>query len=359
MSDYYKTLGVNKNASKEEIKQAFRKLAHKYHPDKKGGDEQKFKEASEAYAVLSNDKKRAEYDAYGRTFADGRGGGQGFGGFSGFDFSNMRQGQGGSFEFDFGDIFGEFGDIFGGGRQGVRRGNDISIDVQISFKEAVFGTERKVLITKASVCAACTGTGAKEGTEQITCTTCNGKGKMHETKQSILGTFTSVKVCPACFGTGKVPKERCPTCRGQGIVRNQEELAVVVPPGINDGEMIRMSGAGEAIRGGVAGDLYVKVHVQRDPVFSKEGSNIYMNLPLKLTDALLGGKRTISTLDGNIEITVPPGVSFGQLLRVAGKGVPMGEKRRGDLFIKVEIPLPKKLSRKAKKAIEELKQEGI
>ena len=355
MSDYYKTLGVPRDASKEEIKQAFRKLAHKYHPDKKDGDEKRFKEVSEAYAVLSNDTKKAEYDAYGKTFSDG-----GAGGFGGFDFSGARGGQGASFEFDFGDIFGEFSDIFGkqGGAR-TRRGNDISIDIQIPFRDAVFGTERKVLITKASVCSACRGTGAKPGTEYVTCTACNGKGKMHETKQSILGTFTSVKVCGTCRGTGKVPKERCARCRGQGIVRDQEELSVAVPPGINDGEMIRMGGAGEAVRGGVAGDLYVKVHVRQDPLFSKEGANVFMTLPLKLTDALVGGKRTVHTLDGDIEITVPSGVSFGQLLRVKGKGVPLGEKKRGDLFIKIDITLPTKLSRKAKKAVETLKEEGI
>ena len=309
MSDYYKTLGVERTASKEEIKQAFRKLAHKYHPDKKNGDEKKFKEVSEAYAVLSNEQKKAEYDAYGKTFADGGGAG----GFGGFDFSGARHGHGASFEFDFGDIFGEFSDIFGkqGGAR-TRRGNDISIDIQIPFRDAVFGTERKVLITKASVCSACSGSGAQAGTEHVTCSTCNGKGKMHETKQSILGTFTSVKVCAACHGAGKVPKERCAQCRGQGIVREQKELSVAVPPGINDGEMIRMGGAGEAIRGGVAGDLYVKVHVRQDPVFTKEGANLFMTLPLKLTDALVGGKRIVQTLEGDIDITVPSGVSFGQ-----------------------------------------------
>lgn len=352
--DYYKILGVQKDASKDEIKKAFRKLAHKYHPDKKEGDEQKFKEASEAYSVLSDDKKRAEYDAYGRVFPGGAGSGSGaqWGGFNAQDF-------------DFGDIFSEFSDIFGGfggfGSRGskVRRGRDISIDLEISFKDAVFGTTRSILLTKTSTCETCKGSGGREGTERITCSACNGQGKIHETKNSILGTFTSVRVCDVCYGDGTTPKEKCTACRGDGVTRKEQEIRITIPAGVNNGEMIRLTQAGEAIRGGVAGDLYIKLHVQKDPVFTKEGDNLRMQLPLKLSDALLGGEQNIQTYDGAITVKVPTGVHHGEILRVRGKGVPLDKNQRGDLLIEVVITLPKKLSRTAKKLIEELRKEGV
>lgn len=351
MKDYYEILGVRRDASKDDIKRAFRKLAHKYHPDKKDGDESKFKEASEAYAVLSNEKKKAEYDSYGRVFSDAGSGA----GFPGFDFNGFT----GNFQdFDLGDIFSEFSEIFAGRGRNLR-GRDISLDIQITFREAIFGGERKVLLAKTSVCEQCRGNGAKEGSEMVACATCNGKGKVHETKRSVLGTFASVKVCGSCHGVGKIPKEACATCRGAGVTRGQQEISVSIPPGISDGEMIRLTGGGEAVRGGSSGDLYVRIHVQPDPHFTKEGTNIIMTLSLKLTDALLGGTRTIETLDGPLEINIPVGAAFGQLLRVRGKGVPQSGNRRGDLYVKLDISLPTKLSRKAKKAVEELREEGI
>lgn len=351
--NYYNILGVNKNASQDEIKQAFRKLAHKYHPDKQGGDEAKFKEASEAYSVLSNEKKRAEYDTYGRVFTEGSGP-QGGAGFGGFDFSQGFQ------DFDFSDIFGDFGDLFQGfrGKSDRKRGRDISIDMQISFKDSVFGVERKVLLTKTSACKTCSGSGAKPGTSLVSCSVCNGKGKIHETRGSILGAFTMVRTCATCNGRGEVPKDKCLTCHGSGVLRKEEEIAISIPPGISSGEMIRMTGMGEAISGGNPGDLYVKVHVEEDTMFSKEGSDLYMTLPLKLSDALLGVEQAVQTLDGAVTVKIPPGVSHGELLRIKGKGVPV-KSRRGDLFIKISITLPKKLSREAKLLIEKLKGEGI
>ncbi|MDE2213452.1 MAG: molecular chaperone DnaJ [Patescibacteria group bacterium] len=349
--DYYDVLGITKSASKDDIKKAFHKLAHKYHPDKGGGDAEKFKEVSEAYSVLSDEKKRAEYDSYGRVF----GGGAPGGGASGFDYSGFQDAfrQGG---FDFGDIFGDF---FGGGG-GVRRGRDISIDLEISFKESIFGTKRTVLLAKTAQCEVCHGSGAKPGSTLDTCKTCNGAGKVHETVNSFLGSVTTVQVCRACKGTGKIPHEKCSTCHGEGIYRKQEEIHISVPPGIEAGEMIRLSGAGEAVVGGPAGDLYVKIHVMPDPRFRKDGANIVMDLSVKLSDALLGKDYSISTLDGDITITVPPGISHGELLRVKGKGVPIGKSgKRGDLFARVKIILPQKLSKDAKKFIEKLREEGI
>ncbi len=359
--NYYETLGIEKKATQDDVKKAFRKLAQKHHPDK-GGDEAKFKEITEAYSVLSDDKKRKEYDSYGQTFAGGAGGQQQAGGnpFGGFDFSGFQQGSGGV-EFDFGDIFGGsgFGDIFGGGRQQAKRGRDISIDIEIPFKEAVLGGNREVLITKICTCDVCKGDGAKPGTEQETCTTCNGAGKIHETRNTIMGQFSTTRECPTCEGTGKIPKVKCEKCKGNGVVRQQEEIKIVIPAGIDNGEMIRMPSLGEAIKGGASGDLYVKVHVKPHPLFKKEGMNLVMEMPLKLTDALLGKQIDIEMVDGKkLEVTVPAMNATEQTLRVRGKGVAT-DRGSGDLFIHVTATFPKKLSTKARKAIEDLKTEGL
>ena len=356
MSDYYKTLGIDKNASQDEIKKAFRKLAHKHHPDK-GGDEKKFKEASEAYTVLSDEKKRKEYDTYGSA-----GPGAGFNG-GGFDYSGFANNMGGQgFEgVDLNDIF---GDLFGGARGGgratqARRGRDISVDLQISFSEAVFGIERKVSITKTGSCDTCKGSGAKPGAKLNTCSHCNGKGSINETKQSMFGTFMQSRECSTCHGAGKVPEEKCTTCKGHGVLRKEEDITIRIPSGIENGEMVRLTGAGEAVLNGKAGDLYVRVHIATHPVFKRDRENLIMNLKVKLTDAILGAEYPLETLDGQIKLTIPKGISSGEVLRVKGKGVPLDKKYRGDLFIKVEVKNPAKLSRTAEKLIEELRKEGI
>jgi molecular chaperone DnaJ len=357
MKDYYKILGVEKGASKDEVKKAFHKLAHKYHPDKKSGDEAKFKEVSEAYSVLSDEKKRAEYDAYGRTFNGA--GPSGTNGFEGFDFSQFNGANpfgGNGFEFDLGDIF---GDIFGGGGARERRGRDISIDLMIPLRDVVFGTERTVMLTKAGKCPVCAGSGATPGSEMITCKTCNGKGKIHETRNAFFGSIATTSVCPDCGGTGTVPKTPCTECRGSGVVRREEDISIKVPSGIADGEMIRMAGLGEAIPRGTSGDLYVKVRVERDPIFSREGSNLIMNLTVKLTDALLGKTYKVKTFDGDLEVKIPAGISFGEFLRVRGKGIVVSGGSRGDLLIRIMIQMPTKLSRAAKESVEKLQEEGI
>jgi len=356
--DYYKILGVDKNASKDDIKKAFRKLAHQYHPDKTGGDETKFKEANEAYSVLSDDSKRQQYDTFGSAGPGGTGfggfGGQG--GFGGFDFSGFNQnGQG--FEFDLGDIFGDF--FGGGGRQRTPRGRDIQVDIEISFKEAVFGMERKIHVTKTSKCDTCNGDGAKPGAGFKTCDTCHGKGQVNETKRSFLGNISTVRTCSACHGTGQIPKENCPTCHGAGVLNKNQELTIKIPPGINNGEMMRLSGAGEAVTGGVPGDLYVKIHVEEHPIFVKEGHNLLMDLDIKLSKALLGGEETIETLDGDITLKIPEGVAYGEVLRVKGKGVPNEKGKRGDLLVRINVEIPKRLSRSARKLVDELKNEGL
>lgn len=357
MKNYYDLLGIPKTATEEEIKTAFRKLAHKYHPDKKGGDEKKFKEVSEAYSVLSDKKKRTEYDTYGKTFA-GQGGPQG--GPSGFDFSNFQGfgGQGQNFEFDLGDIFGEF---FGGSQQGqrTRRGRDISIDLELPFRDAIFGTERRVLLAKTGICETCSGTGAKRGAKMITCSTCNGKGEIRESRNSFFGTFSSSRQCPRCFGRGEIPEAVCETCRGEGVVKREEEIHVVVPAGVEDGEMVRMPGRGEAAPGAGAGDLYVKLHVKADPKFSRDGTNLQTSISIKLSDALLGAEYRLHTLDGDEQTSIPAGIRHGEIIRIRGKGVPHGRGSRGDLLVRVDIDFPKKLSRSARELVEKLRGEGL
>jgi len=357
--NYYEILGIDKKANKEEIKKAFRKLAHKYHPDKKGGDEEKFKEINEAYGILSDDKKRAEYDTYGRVFSTGGPqdntgsgfganpfGGQGFDGFNAGDFEG----------FDLGEIFGDF---FGGGQRSSRRGRDISIDVEITFKESVFGIQRRILINKTTLCEKCKGSGAKSESDIITCSDCNGQGRIREVKKSFIGTFSVNSVCSRCQGKGKIPKNKCSSCGGVGLVKKEQEIAINIPAGIENGEMIRLGGEGEVTLGGTAGDLYVKIHVKKDPRFRKEGNDIVTDLNIKLTDALLGGEYNLETLDGNIKIKIPENASFGEILRIKEKGVHIDKNRRGNLLIKINIELPKKLSREARKKIEDLRKEGI
>jgi molecular chaperone DnaJ len=360
--DYYKILGVEKNTPKEDIKKAFRKLAHQYHPDKSGGDEAKFKEVNEAYSVLGDDAKRKQYDTFGSAGPGGAGfGGYGAGnGFGGFDFSGFQGfgGNGQGVEFDFGDIFGDF---FGGNasRGRTRRGDDIQVDLRLTFKEAAFGVEKTISITKATRCTTCTGTGAKPGTGMHTCGTCHGKGKVQELKRTILGSVSTTRTCPTCHGAGELPKEKCPQCHGAGVEHKKQDISVKIPSGVENGEMVRLNGAGEAIQGGEPGDLYIKIHVEKHQVFIKKGNDLLMDLTIKLTEALLGSERTIETLDGAITLKIPSGVKHNEILRIKNKGATSERGKRGDILVKIHIDLPRKLSRTAEKLIEELRNEGI
>ena len=350
MKDYYEVLELQKGASKDEVKKAFRRLAAKYHPDKKTGDEHKYKEITEAYAVLGDDKKKAEYDAYGHSF---QGGG---GGFNWADFSQAGNAQG--FSFDINDIFENFG-FSGQQHSRVKKGTDISIALDITFKESIFGTERKVMITKNATCEYCSGSGAKKGTELITCTTCGGQGKVQQASQSIFGQqFTTVRTCSVCNGIGKVPKEKCPHCTGTGVCRIQEEVTIKIPAGIQNNEVLGMRGYGNAIKDGEAGDLYVHIKVPEDSTIKRVGNNLYKDIPIKITDALLGNEYTVTTLDGDVTIVIPPGITHGELLRVKERGVPT-PSGRGDFMCKIIVETPKKLSKKATKLIEELRGEGV
>lgn len=354
--DYYQTLGIEKNASKDEIKKAFHKLAHKYHPDKNKGDDSKFKEVNEAYQTLSDDTKRSQYDRFGSEGPQGFGGGGG-NPFGGFDFSGAQ----GGVEFDMGDLGDIFGDFFGGGmnRRGGKKGRDISTEIDIDFKDAVFGVSKTITLSRQAPCDTCSGTGGKPGVKMDTCKTCNGAGQVREMKRSMLGNFASVKTCDACHGKGKIPTEKCTDCKGAGVAHKKQDVKIDVPAGIENCQTLRVNDMGEAISGGATGDLYIQIGVKAHPVFKREGLNLIMDVPIKLSDALLGMTYDLKILEGTtVEVKIPEGVNHGDLLRVRGKGVP-SSRGRGDIILRILVTMPHKLSKKTKELVEKLKEDGI
>lgn len=360
--DYYKILGVDKSASNDEIKKAFRKLAHKYHPDKQGGDEAKFKEVNEAYQVVGNEEKRKKFDQYGSDF-DQQGG---FGGGAGWeDFMRATRGQGGAqgANFDFGDIdLGDiFGGMFGGGgrRQRTRRGNDIQVDIQLEFKEAVFGTEKEIRLTKNNDCVVCSGSGNEPGSAMKKCGQCNGQGQVKQMQQTILGAMQTVATCPACQGRGETSEKKCKHCSGHGQMRSESKYNVKIPAGIDDGRGIKLTGKGESAgAGGQSGDLYVVVHIKDDKEFERRDDDIYTDLHISYVQAVLGDKVEINTLDGKKTLTIPEGTQSHQQIRLKNLGVPsLQGSGRGSHFVRVIVDVPKKISRKARKMLEDLKPE--
>ena len=347
--DYYEVLGVDKNADDATIKKAYRQLAKKYHPDMNPGDaeaEKKFKEASEAYAVLSDPDKKRQYDQFGHAAFDGGMGG----GAGGFDFSGM----------DMGDIFGDiFGDFFGGGRRrsadnGPRKGANLRAVVRISFEEAAFGCEKEIEITLKDDCTTCHTTGAKPGTSPETCTKCGGKGKVVYTQQSFLGMVQNVQTCPDCNGTGKIIKEKCPDCRGTGYIANRKKIKVSIPAGIDNGQSVRIRDKGEpGTNGGPRGDLLVEVNVSRHPIFQRQDMNIYSTAPISFAQAALGGEVRINTIDGDILYDVKPGTQTDTRIRLKGKGIPSlrNSSVRGDHYVTLVVQVPTKLSEEAKEAL--------
>jgi molecular chaperone DnaJ len=349
--DYYQILGIPRTASKEEVKKAYRAAAHKYHPDKSGGDEAKFKEANEAYQVLGDEAKRAQYDRYGEV--PGNGGPQGGAGFGGFP--------GGEVNFDFGDIFeGVFGGRQGGGRH-IRRGNDIAIDVELSFEESVFGAERRINLNKMNPCKKCEGSGSEAGTSRKKCDKCRGSGTIKELQRTFLGTFQQLRECDACHGAGEIPEKPCRDCHGTGVAKSADEVVIRVPAGIASGETMRVTGGGEAASHGVPGDLYVRVRVRPHKVFRRDDKNILMDLDVSFSEVALGGEREIETLDGKIKVKIPAGIDSHEILRLRGKGIPHGHagSSRGDLLINILVKTPKKISRHARELLESLQKEGM
>jgi molecular chaperone DnaJ len=341
--DYYEVLGVAKGADEREIKKAYKKLAMKYHPDRAQGDkslEEKFREVQEAYEILSDPRKRQAYDQYGHAGVD------------------PNRGAGGHGAGDFGDIFGDvFGDIFGGGRgrqQRARQGSDLRYNLEMSLEEAVRGKEVEIRVPTLVECDTCDGSGAKKGTSASTCPTCKGNGQV----QMRQGFFAVQQTCPTCSGKGKIVSDPCSPCRGQGRVEKTKTLSVKVPPGVDTGDRIRLSGEGEAgEQGAPAGDLYVQVHVRDHHIFTRDGNNLYCEVPLSFTTAALGGDIEVPTLDGKVKLKVTPETQTGKMFRLRGKGVKSVRSGAvGDLMCKVEIETPVNLSSKQKELLEEFEK---
>ncbi len=346
--DYYEVLGVDRGADEATIKKAYRQLAKKYHPDMNPGDkeaEKKFKEASEAYAVLSDAEKRRQYDQFGHAAFEQGGGGAG--GFGGFDFNGG----------DMGDIFGDiFGDLFGGGRSrrannGPMKGANVRTAVRITFEEAVFGCEKQLDLNLKDECTTCHGTGAKPGTSPETCPKCGGKGQIVYTQQSLFGTVRNVQTCPDCNGSGKIVKEKCADCHGSGYITNRKKIAVTIPTGIDNGQSIRIREKGEpGVNGGPRGDLLVEIQVERHPIFQRQDMNIYSTAPVTFAQAALGGQIHITTVDGDMAYDIKPGTQTDTKIRLKGKGVPSLRNKniRGDHYVTLVVQVPTKLNEEAK-----------
>lgn len=355
--DYYEVLGVDRNADEAALKKAYRVLAKKYHPDMNPGDkdaEMKFKEASEAYAVLSDPDKRRQYDQFGHAAFEQGGPG---GGFDGFNFSG-----------DMGDIFGDiFGDLFGGGSRrrgasnGPMQGANVRASVRITFEEAISGCEKEIELNLKDECPKCHGTGAKPGTSPETCPKCGGRGQVVFTQQSLFGTVQNVQTCPECHGSGKIVKEKCPDCYGSGYISNRKKIKVTIPAGIDNGQSIRIREKGEPGKnGGPRGDLLVEVVVGRHPIFQRQDMNIYSTVPMSYAQAALGGDIRISTVDGDIMYTIKPGTQTDTKVRFKGKGVPSLRNKnvRGDHYVTLVIQVPTKLSDAAKQALRDFDRES-
>jgi len=362
MSDFYQTLGVPKNASQDEIKKAFRKLARDYHPDRHPGDkaaEEKFKEVSEAYETLSDTEKRKQYDELSRLGAFGPGAGgfrPGAGGYQGFDPRMFGQG---NTQFDMGDLGDILGSLFGGaaggggrGRRRAERGDDLQVDVTVSFDDSLHGVTVRVPVDKPDTCVACHGTGAKPGTTPKVCPECQGRGSVSRN----LGGFAMPQTCPRCHGNGTIVEEGCPACGGTGVQHATKRYAVKIPAGVKDGSKIRIKGKGEAgLRGGPSGDLFVRVHVEPDDLFERRGDNVVLEVPVTISEAALGTSIRIPTPGGgHVSLKVPAGSQDGRTLRLRGKGAPRLKGGQGDLHVKLHVHVPDKLTKEQKQLFEKL-----
>lgn len=361
--DYYKILGVDKNASNEDVKKAFRKKAHEFHPDKKGGDEAKFKEVNEAYQILGNEQKRKQYDQFGEAAFSG----QGFGGtgMNWEDFARAAQGgfsgQAGGFNInmeDLGDIFGGLGDIFGFGSSHTnqaRRGADIQVNLEISFQEAVFGVDKEINLYKVNKCDACHGNGAEPGTPIKECTHCKGSGHITQVQRTILGNFQTRSTCPYCQGQGKTAEKKCTKCSGTGLEKSNSNINIKIPAGIDNGQTIRLNAQGNASAYGNNGDLYIKIKVKPDSNLKRDGADILSSAEISFSQAALGDKISVLTIDGKITLKIPAGTQSGTIFKLRGKGsYSLHSRSRGDHLVEVVVKTPQRLTRQQKKLFEEL-----
>lgn len=368
--DYYEVLGVTRSASEEDIKKAFHKLAHKYHPDK-GGDEKKFKEINEAYQVLSDKQKRAQYDQFGRVFDQGQPGGD-----QGFNWTWGSRPSGEEFEFDFGDIGDVFEEFFGGGFGGARRtskkdlrkGKDIQVDIEINLERTLKESVEEINLAKQVICHRCEGTGAEPGSKVKECFSCRGTGQVQQVKKTIFGSYTTLATCPECKGEGTMPEKPCNVCKGEGRIKGQETVEVRIPAGIDTNQVIKVEGKSEAGKKGARpGNLFVRIFVKQHPVFERRGDDLFCESEISFSSAALGDEIELKTLDpsagsgqANILLQVPAGTESGKVLRISGKGIPhFGGYGRGNLYVELKVKTPKKLSRKQKELLEKLKEEGI
>ncbi len=360
--DYYKVLGVSRGASPEEIKKAYRKLAHKYHPDK-GGDEKRFKEINEAYQVLSDKKKKDQYDRFGQAFEGERG-------FSGspfdWDFGSSR-GFSGGFGVNSDDLDDILEQFFGFGQrkrepEDKNRGNDIKVDLEIDLKDTLEKQRKKIILNKLVSCSRCGGTGAEPGTELKECFSCRGKGRVQQIKRTFLGSFTRYATCPECSGEGNKPEKYCNVCSGEGRIKKEEEIKIDIPSGIDSDQVLKIRGKGEAgRRGGSAGDLYIRISVRPHKEFERKGDDLYFKAPISFTQAVLGDEIEIPTLEvKKFLLRVPEGTESGRVLRISNKGIPHFQRRgRGDLYVKLKVETPKKLNKKQREILKKLKKEGL
>lgn len=372
MMDYYQILGVPKNASPEDIKKAFHRLAHKYHPHK-GGDEKKFKEINEAYQVLSNKEKRAQYDQYGRVFEGSMpNGGPGFGQDFGFNWAwgktpGGSDGDGPDLEFDLGDI----GDIFedflgfkgtGAKKQNLKKGKDIRVDIEITLEDVLKGITKEITLYRQVTCERCSGLGAEPGSEIKECFSCRGTGQVQQVRKTFLGSFTQWAICPECGGEGVKPEKPCNVCKGEGRLDGEKSVKIFVPKGVDSNQIIKISGEGNAgKRGGESGDLYARILVKKHPIFDRRGDDIYISEEITYSQAALGDKIEVPTLsDREIILDIPVGTESGKVLKISGKGIPhFSGYGRGSMYVELIINTPRKLSKEQKELLKKLREQGL